>query len=66
MRKSNAAEHVTAGLRKAILRGELRPGDYVRQEKWAARLDRMSRYFEHVGTDLARSAERWRSIFDRP
>lgn len=32
----------------------------------AARLDQMSRYFAHVGTDLARSAERWRSVFDRP
>jgi DNA-binding GntR family transcriptional regulator len=41
-RKTNAAERVTASLRKAILRGELRPGDYVRQEKWAARL-RVSR-----------------------
>lgn len=40
--KTNAAERVTASLRKAILRGELRPGDYVRQEKWAARL-RVSR-----------------------
>jgi len=38
MPKSSAAERVTASLRKAILRGELRPGDYVRQEKWAARL----------------------------
>lgn len=38
MQRSNAAERVTTSLRKAILRGELRPGDYVRQEKWAARL----------------------------
>jgi DNA-binding GntR family transcriptional regulator len=40
--KTNAADRVTTSLRKAILRGELRPGDYVRQEKWAARL-RVSR-----------------------
>jgi DNA-binding GntR family transcriptional regulator len=41
-RKANAAERVTASLRKAILQGELLPGDYIRQEKWAARL-KMSR-----------------------
>ncbi|MCI2420895.1 MarR family transcriptional regulator [Saccharopolyspora sp. K220] len=28
-----------------------------------ARLDEMSQYFENVGRDLARSAERWQHIF---
>jgi hypothetical protein len=33
-----------------------------------ARLDQMSRYFEHVGHDLALAAERWREVFtaERP
>lgn len=33
------AERVAASLRKAILSGELAPGDYIRQEKWAATLN---------------------------
>lgn len=32
------AERVAARLRKAILAGELAPGDFIRQEKWAATL----------------------------
>jgi DNA-binding GntR family transcriptional regulator len=32
------AERVAAGLRRAILDGELVPGDFIRQEKWAAAL----------------------------
>lgn len=32
------AERVAARLRKAILVGELTPGDFIRQEKWAATL----------------------------
>lgn len=31
-------ERVAAGLRRAILAGELVPGDFIRQEKWAAAL----------------------------
>lgn len=37
-RHVNAAEQVAAGLRRAILGGELMPGDHVRQEVWAERL----------------------------
>jgi DNA-binding GntR family transcriptional regulator len=33
------AERVAASLRKAILSGELAPGEYIRQEKWAAALN---------------------------
>lgn len=41
-RRVSAAERVTAKLRLAILRGELLPGDHIRQEMWADRL-RVSR-----------------------
>lgn len=37
-RNTGLAERVAARLRKAVLAGELTPGDYIRQEKWAAAL----------------------------
>ncbi len=33
--KTNSAERVANDLRRAILRGELLPGEHVRQERWA-------------------------------
>jgi DNA-binding GntR family transcriptional regulator len=35
--RTNFAERVAADLRRAILRGELLPGEHVGQEQWAAR-----------------------------
>jgi DNA-binding GntR family transcriptional regulator len=37
-RAASLAERVAASLRRAILAGELIPGDFIRQEKWAATL----------------------------
>jgi len=34
--KTNYAERVAVGLRRAILRGELLPGEHVGQERWAS------------------------------
>lgn len=37
-KKSNTAARVAAELRRAIRRGELLPGQHIRQEEWATRL----------------------------
>jgi len=36
--RATSAERVAEELRRAVLRGELHPGEHVRQEDWAARL----------------------------